>query len=123
MIDALVGGKLYKQAEARRSQNGNTYVLAKVRAADGDGESMFISVIAFDQQAQDALLALADGDSVSLAGPLKIGTYTGRDGTKASVSMTAQRVLTAYHVSRKRRALEAAGGAAEAFSEGFDDPI
>lgn len=113
MIDALVGGKIWKQAEQRRSQNGNTYVLAKVRAADGEGESLFVSVIAFDEAAQDALLALDDGDSVSLAGPMKIGTYEGREGTKASVSMTAQRVLTSYHVQRKRKALAGSGEARE----------
>ncbi|SAL19360.1 Single-strand binding protein family protein [Caballeronia peredens] len=121
MIDALVGGRLWKQAEERRSQNGNTYVLAKVRAADGEGESMFISVIAFDQAAQDALLALEDGDSVSLAGPLKIGTYVGREGTKASVSMTAQRVLTSYHVQRKRKAVVGSGDAREASENWCED--
>jgi single-stranded DNA-binding protein len=105
MIDALVGGKLWKQAERRRSANGNDYVLAKVRAADGDGEGLFISVIAFSHSAQEALLALDDGDSVSLAGTLKIGTYETRDGVKPSVSMTAHRVLTSYHVTRTRKAV------------------
>lgn len=111
MIDALIGGRLWKQAEQHRSTNGNVYVLAKVRVADGDGEGHFVSVIAFEQQVQAALLALDDGDSVSLAGPLKIGVFTGRDGAKASVSMTAQHVLSSYHVARKRRAVAAAGEA------------
>ncbi|HVW50826.1 MAG TPA: single-stranded DNA-binding protein [Trinickia sp.] len=105
MIDALVGGKLWKQAERRRSTSGNDYVVAKVRAADGDGEGQFISVIAFSHSAQEALLALDDGDSVSLAGTLKIGTYETREGVKPSVSMTAHRVLTAYHVTRTRKAV------------------
>lgn len=102
MIDALIGGKLFKSAETRQSQNGNTYTLAKVRAADGDGESHFVSVIAFDQLAQDALLALDDGDSVTLTGTLKIGVYNG----KPSVSLTAHRVMSAYHVKRKREKVQ-----------------
>jgi single-stranded DNA-binding protein len=106
MIDALVGGKLFKTPEERRSNSGKTYVTANVRAADGDGEGLFVNVVAFSDSAKAALLALEDGDSVSLAGTLKIGTYEARDGSvKPSVSMVAVKVLTAYHVARKRKAV------------------
>lgn len=109
MIDALVGGKLFKAPEERRSSSGKTYVSANVRAADGEGEGLFVNVVAFSDSAKAALLALEDGDSVSLAGTLKIGTYKARDGAvKPSVSMVAQKVLTAYHVARKRKAVDAA---------------
>ncbi|SAL12050.1 Single-stranded DNA-binding protein [Caballeronia sordidicola] len=105
MIDALVGGKLFKAAEERLSQAGKTFVTANIRAADGEGEGLFISVVAFSDSAKAALLALDEGDSVSLAGTLKIGTYEARDGSvKASVSMVAQNVMSAYQVSRKRKA-------------------
>ena len=105
MIDALVGGKLFKAAEERRSQAGKTFVTANIRAADGEGEGLFISVVAFNDSAKAALLAMEEGDSVSLAGTLKIGTYEARDGSvKASVSMVAQNVMSAYQVSRKRKA-------------------
>jgi single-stranded DNA-binding protein len=104
MIDALVGGKLFKTPEERRSNSGKTYVTANVRAADGDGEGLFVNVVAFSDSAKATLLALEDGDSVSLAGTLKIGTYEARDGSvKPSVSMVASKVLTAYHVARKRK--------------------
>jgi single-stranded DNA-binding protein len=111
-IDALVAGKLWKTPEERRSSAGKMFVTANVRAADGDGESLFVNVVAFDDSAKAALLALEDGDSVSLAGTLKIGTYEARDGSvKLSVSMVAQKVLTAYHVARKRKVVaDAAGG-------------
>lgn len=106
MIDALVAGKLWKTPEERRSNAGKTFVIANVRAADGEGESLFVNVVAFSDSAKAALLALEDGDSVSLAGTLKIGTYEGRDGSvKPSVSMVASKVLTAYHVARKRKAV------------------
>ncbi|WP_434108013.1 single-stranded DNA-binding protein [Paraburkholderia caffeinilytica] len=106
MIDALVGGKLFKIPEERRSNSGKTYVTANVRAADGDGEGLFVSVVAFSDSAKAVLLALEEGDSVSLAGTLKIGTYEARDGSvKPSVSMVASKVLTPYHVARKRKAV------------------
>jgi single-stranded DNA-binding protein len=106
MIDALVAGKLWKTPEERRSNAGKTFVTANVRAADGEGESLFVNVVAFSDSAKAALLALEDGDSVSLAGMLKIGTYEARDGSaKPSVSMVAAKVLTAYHVARKRKAV------------------
>jgi single-stranded DNA-binding protein len=106
MIDALVGGKLFKTPEERRSNSGKTYVTANVRAADGDGEGLFVNVVVFSESAKAALLALEDGDSVSLAGTLKIGTYEARDSSvKPSVSMVASKVLTSYHVARKRKAV------------------
>ncbi|WP_036044559.1 single-stranded DNA-binding protein [Paraburkholderia mimosarum] len=105
-IDALVVGKLWKTPEERRSNAGKTFVIANVRAADGEGESLFVNVVAFSDSAKAALLALEDGDSVSLAGSLKVGTYEARDGSvKPSVSMVASKVLTAYHVARKRKAV------------------
>jgi len=110
MIDALVMGKVWKAPELKRSANGKAFVVAKVRAADGDGEGLFVNVVAFSNSAQESLMALEDGDSVSLTGTLKIGTYEARDGSvKPSVSMVAQKVLTAYHVSRKRKAVTDAG--------------
>ncbi|MCP2086077.1 UNVERIFIED_ORG: single-stranded DNA-binding protein [Paraburkholderia sediminicola] len=106
MIDALVGGKLFKTPEERRSGSGKTFVVANVRAADGDGAGLFINVVAFSDSAKVALLALEDGGSVSLAGTLKIGTYEARDGSvKPSVSMVASKILTTYHVARKRKAV------------------
>ena len=115
MIDALVGGKLFKTPEERRSGSGKTFVVANVRAADGDGEGLFVNVVAFSDSAKAALLALEEGDSVALAGTLKIGTYEARDGSvKPSVSMVASKVLTTYHVARKRKAVAEASEPATA---------
>ncbi|BAN24646.1 hypothetical phage protein [Caballeronia insecticola] len=96
---------MFKTAEERRSNSGKTFVTDNVRAADGDGESLFVNVVAFSDSAKATLLALEDGDSVSLTGTLKIGTYEARDGSvRPKVSMIAQTVLTAYQVTRKRKA-------------------
>src|SRR5579871_4169115 len=81
MVDGLVSGKLYGTATSRTSQNGKQFVTAKVRAAVGDGEALFVNVIAFSTTAGEALLALADGDSVALAGTLTPKAYTATAGT------------------------------------------
>ena len=103
MIDALISGKLYGQPTERTSKTGKPFALAKVRAAGGDGESLFVNVIAFDTAPCTALLALADGDSVALSGSLTPKVWTDKEGnTRPALDLVAHQVLTAYHVTRKR---------------------
>jgi single-stranded DNA-binding protein len=110
MIDGLLGGKLFGTANSRTGQSGKTFVTAKVRAAGGDGESLFVNVIAFSESAGAALLALSDGDSVALSGTLTPKVWTDRNGeTHPGLDMVAAAVLTAYHVKRKRQAVQPAG--------------
>jgi single-stranded DNA-binding protein len=107
MIDALIAGKLYGQPKAKTAKNGSPFVTAKVRAAAGDGESLFVGVIAFSQTAVTALLALEDGDSVALAGELTPRVWTDRDSNaKPAADLVAQVVTTTYHVGRKRKAVQ-----------------
>lgn len=109
MIDALVAGKLYKQPVERKGKAGRPFVTAKVRVAVGDGDALFVNVIAFTPSACAALLALEDGDTVALAGALTPGVWTDDAGAaRVAVDMVAHGVLTPYHVTRKRRALGAA---------------
>lgn len=126
-IDALVTGTLFKNPEERRSNAGTPFVTAVVRAASNGGEGLFIRVAAFDDTAKTALLALESGDSVALAGALKIDTWEARNGAvKPSLNLIAYRVLTAYHVKRKRKAMNQQLGAAPAIngdSETFDDDL
>ena len=106
MIDGLVSGKLFGEAQLRVSRNNNEFVTAKVRAADGAGEGVFINVIAFGKTAGAALLALADGDSVALAGTLTPKAYLDKSGdARCGLDMTVHVVTTAYHVQRKRKAV------------------
>ncbi|MFP4891960.1 single-stranded DNA-binding protein [Paraburkholderia sp. EG304] len=111
MIDGLVSGKLYGTAQSRTGQTGRAFVTAKVRAATGDGETLFVNVIAFDDKAIAALLALDDGDSVALAGTLTPKVWTDKNGdAKPALDMVAHAVLTAYHVKRKRQAVNQQAG-------------
>jgi single-stranded DNA-binding protein len=108
MIDALIGGKLYGQPKQGTSKNGNPFVTAKVRAAAAAGESLFVNVIAFNPDACTALLALDDGEPVALSGSLTPKVWTDREGQpRPALDMVAARVLTPYHVSRKRAAMDA----------------
>jgi single-stranded DNA-binding protein len=108
MIDGLVGGRLYGAAQVRTGQHGTHFVTCRVRATAGDGESIFVNVIAFDDAIREALEALDDGDSVSLTGALTPKTWVDKQGNvKPALDMVAHGVLTAYHAQRKRRAVRA----------------
>lgn len=106
MIDALIAGKLHGQPSQRTSKNGNTFTTCKVRVPTGE-DSMFCNVICFDQEAQSALLALGSGESVSLAGSLKVGTWTDKNGTThPSLDLVASKLLTVYAITKRRKAAQ-----------------
>ncbi|AJY20598.1 single-strand binding family protein [Burkholderia ambifaria AMMD] len=106
MIDGLVSGRLYGEAQIGTGQNGKRFVTCKVRATAGDGETMFVNVIAFNDEVQTALLALGDTDSVSLSGALTPKVWADKNGVvKPALDMVAHGLLTAYHVQRKRKAV------------------
>ena len=106
MIEALISGKLHGQPAQKIAKTGKPFVVAKVRAHAGDAD-VFVNVIAFSQTACEALLALADGDAVALAGNLTPKAWTDREGVaRPALDLVASQVLTAYHVTRKRKAIE-----------------
>ncbi|WGS51175.1 single-stranded DNA-binding protein [Paraburkholderia sp. D15] len=101
MIDGLVGGRLYGEAQIRTGQNGSRYVTCKVRATTNDGDTIFVNVIAFDEGVQTALLALSDADSVALSGTLTPKVWTDKNGlVKPAIDMVAHRVLSAHEGRR-----------------------
>ena len=105
MIDALIAGKLTAAPEQRTGKNGKGFITCKVRAAGGDGEGIFVNVIAFSASACTALLTLGEGDSLALAGSLTPKAWLDRDGAaKPALDLVAHQVLTAYAVQRKRKA-------------------
>ena len=107
MIDALIAGRLHGQPTARTGKSGKPFAVAKVRAAAGDGESLFVSVIAFDDAPRNALLALGDGDSVALSGSLTPKVWTDKEGnTRPALDLVAHQVLTSYNVTKKRAAVQ-----------------
>jgi single-stranded DNA-binding protein len=104
MIDGLIQGKLFGDPKTGRGKNDNPFTTALVRTAAGSGESLMVSVIAFEKAAQAALQALGDGDSVALAGSLTPKVYEAKDGShRPALDMMVHAVLTVYHVQRKRQ--------------------
>lgn len=109
MIEGLITGTLVGLAEQRQGKNDSTFVLAKVKATPGEGESLIVNVIAFAAEACAALLALDEGDALALTGALTPKVWTDKQGnTRPALDMVASQVQTVYHVDRKRTAL---GGA------------
>ena len=107
MIDALIAGRLYGKPQSRTSKSGNSYTTAKVRTPMANGEASFVNVIAFSDTAITALLALSEGDSVAIAGELKVSVFTDKNGAaRPSLDLTAHAVLTPYQVTRKRQVLK-----------------
>jgi single-stranded DNA-binding protein len=124
MIEALISGKVYGRPEQRVGNNsGKPFVTAKVRAATSGGEMLFVNVLAFDAIVQAALLALSDGDAVSLAGTLTPKVWTDREGqSRPALDLVASQVLTVYQVKRKREAVSSAKQAPSAQEGDYGSP-
>lgn len=106
MIDALITGRLNGRPNEKTGKNGKPYVIAKVLASSGDGDTLIVNVITFSDAVGDALLALEEGDSVALSGSLTPKVWTDKDGqTRPAVDLIAHQILTAYNVNRKRQAV------------------
>ncbi len=106
MIEGLITGTLVGLAEQRQGKNDTSFVLAKVKAVPGEGESLIVNVIAFAAEACAALLALDEGDTLALSGALTPKVWTDKQGnTRPALDMVASQVQTVYHVDRKRAAL------------------
>lgn len=106
MIDGLITGKLHGTALERTGKSGKPFATAKLKAATHEGETIFVNLLAFADNAQAALLALGDGDAVAVSGSIKPTSWTDKDGnTRVGIDMIAAQVLTSYHVDKRRRAV------------------
>jgi hypothetical protein len=96
MIDGLVAGRLMGDASRRVDKAGHTYIVARVLARNRADEEFIVNVIAFDDAPCTALLALADGDALSLAGALTPKVWTDKQGVaRPSLDMVVTKVVTA----------------------------
>ena len=110
MIDGLIAGRLMGDASRRVDKAGRTYSVARVLARNKVDEEHIVNVIAFDESACAALLALADGEALALSGSLTPKVWTDKQGNhRPSLDMIAAQVMTAYDVGRKQAALNGAG--------------
>lgn len=94
MIRALITGKLHDAPQARTSQNGNPYAVCKVKADDKNGAWVWVSVIAFGQEAE-RLLTLKAGDAVAIGGRAELSVWEDKDGNHhPGLSLVADEVAT-----------------------------
>lgn len=104
MIRALISGELVANPQERTSKNGRPFALARVSVPQGEGERVFCSVIAFNDDAVARLLQLKAGASVALAGTLKAGVWQAKDGTaRPSLDLVADEVASTTPRPRKRK--------------------
>jgi single-stranded DNA-binding protein len=124
MIDALVAGRLLGAPVERTTNAGKRYCTAKLRVSTRDGETVFVNVIAFDNIAVTALLALGDGDSAALSGEVTPKAWLDKEGkARASLDLLAHAVNSPFSVTRKRRAALAAAATPAAGELPFDDSL
>ena len=108
MLTILASGTLIQDPKARTSATGKHYATALLRVPCEDGDPVLVSIIAFNADAVTAILALSRGDSCAIAGRAKLSEWTGQDGTaKRVLSVVADKVLTAYMVTKARKASRA----------------
>lgn len=106
LIKACEAGQLAARDNIAHMQCSPEEKGALLLVDGGDGEALFVNVIAFDTGPCTALLALGDGDSVALVGTLTPKAWLDREGQpRAAVDVVAAQVLSAYHVRRKREAV------------------
>ena len=92
MIEALIAGHLMGDASRRIDKTGREFVVARVLARNRADEEFIVNVIAFDEAPCAALLALADGDALSLAGALTPKVWTDKQGiARPSLDLVATR--------------------------------
>ena len=108
-ITALVTGRLIADPERRTGTSGKPFTLAKIAAVGDDGDAL-VSVIAFGSVAEQ-LAEFGKGDTLAITGRAKVNTWADREGNaKAGLSVTADALLTAYHLRRKRAAVTSDDG-------------
>jgi Single-strand binding protein family len=97
MIDGLVAGRLMGDASRRVDKTGRTFIVARVLARNRADEEFIVNVIAFDEAPCAALMALADGDALSIAGALTPKVWTDKQGVvRPSLDMIAARVVAVH---------------------------
>lgn len=104
MLSILASGTLVNDPVSRTSATGKTYATASLRVPAEDSDALLVSVIAFNADAVQALLALQRGDSCSIAGRGKLTSWTKDGEEKHGLSVVADKVLTVYAAGKQRKA-------------------
>ena len=131
MISALASGQLVRAPKSGTSASGTRWANTTLRCSTGtDREgaalSSFVTVVAFGDTAEK-LARMAQGDAISVQGPMKQTEYAKDGETRHGLEILANNILTPYAVKQKRGDSEAkAANSNHGWNPprvDFDDPI
>jgi len=104
ILAILASGTLVNDPKQRTTAAGKPYATASLRVPAEDSDALMVSVIAFAPDAVGAILALTKGDACAIAGRAKLSSWTKDGEERHGLSVTADRVLTAYAAGKQRKA-------------------
>jgi len=114
MLSVLASGTLARDPQQRTSATGKPYCTALLRVPCDDAEALLASIIAFNQEAVQAIMALSRGDSVAVTGKGKLSNWEKDGEQKYGLSVVAEKVLTPYQLDKRRRQTATATESADA---------
>ncbi|GAB2875748.1 hypothetical protein GCM10027093_08970 [Paraburkholderia jirisanensis] len=96
MLNGLISGTLLNTPREGFSRSGSPYVAAKVRVVDRDGTTRPVNVVAYADNARNALLPLDEGDSLAMTGELTLDMWDAGDKMKLTIGLIAYKVTSLY---------------------------
>jgi single-stranded DNA-binding protein len=98
-LHAMIVGKLLGDPAERTSKSGKVFATGLIRVALGDGDSILVSIVAFDQAEQ--LLEHREGSTIAVAGPAKLSEWTSRKGEQQhGLSVVVDQIASASAARR-----------------------
>lgn len=112
MLSGLIAGTIASQPKSGISASGTQWANCLIRCPcgqnreTGDQESAFVQLACFGDHAE-ALSRLDKGDAITAQGALKPTVYQKDGQERHGLSLTANSILTAYALKKKRGETEA----------------
>ena len=99
-LHVLATGSLTADPQRRTSKSGNDFATGNIRVATGEGETVFVSLFAFNAQADD-LLKHRQGSAIAVPGRAALKSWAGKDGTaKTGLSVVVEQIASASNARR-----------------------
>jgi single-strand DNA-binding protein len=127
MIDALVSGKLIKDASTRTGPSGKPYTQFLLSCHIGEEQPVVVSGIAFGE-VSERIARLGKGDSAAVIGSLKPSTWADKTTgeIRHGLSIVANNSLSVYDIQKKRKpkpAADSPAGSANGDEPPYNDNI
>jgi single-strand DNA-binding protein len=103
MLDALIAGKLVKDAELKTSASGVYYTHFLLSAPISEQQPVIVSGVAF-QEVAERIAKLKKGDSLAVIGSLKPSEWNDKatGETKHGLSITVSNSLSVYDIQKRK---------------------